>query len=156
MILQPRMCREEVQFGLASSISLGRHIISSAVHMRLNLPVLVSNYTFFGLVAKVNRQALAIGSPTHDTTSSYVYGGGPIWAGQKHLIGPHVVSYLCPHPPELVLVPNFTLFGIVGKGKERLTPLAHLQTIHQPRSREHPIVLPYRISSAVNIRINRC
>ena len=60
---------------------------------------------------------------------------------------PHIVSYLCPHPPELVLVANYTLLGIVAKGKERLTPLAHLQTIHQPCMRTEVVQLGLAVNT---------
>jgi high-affinity Fe2+/Pb2+ permease len=67
-ILQPRMCHEEVQYGLATSITLGHHIVCSAVHIGGPQSVLVIKYTLFGIVAMVNQAAHTIVLPTQDTT----------------------------------------------------------------------------------------
>ena len=81
-------------------------------------PVLATNYTLFGIVAKGNQTAQAIGTPTYDSTTSYVSGGGPSWAGRLNNIGPPYRVYRCHFRPQPVLVTNYTLFGIVAKGNQ--------------------------------------
>jgi len=80
----------------------------------LDNPLLATKYTLFGIVAKVNQPAQTIISPIHDTTTSYVYCGGPIWACcqyHKDTISCLPLSFTAPN----AVVTRYTLFGIVAK-----------------------------------------
>jgi len=81
------MCPEEVQFVLVASTTLGHHIVL-APSTFASKPLLHTNYTLFGIVAKVNQPGQIIILHRAYTTTLYGCWGGQIcnlgWAPAPH------------------------------------------------------------------------
>jgi hypothetical protein len=89
--LQPRIGPDEVKFGLAASTTW------AAITYE---PVLVTNSTLFGIVAKANQPAHAIISCNNDTTISYGCSSNLVFLAVpfRAAISYFELSYLNLHP----------------------------------------------------------